>query len=60
MPPVNGSSRVERSGEEREQFLALRARLETLLTQVLTAEQHHLSSELTEQIRSGLITTSLD
>jgi hypothetical protein len=51
---VNGSSRVERSSDEREQFLTRRTRLETLLTQVLTAEQLHLSPDLSEQIREWI------
>ena len=45
---------MERSSDEREQFLAHRTRPETLLTQVLTAEQLHLSSDLTEQIREWI------
>jgi hypothetical protein len=45
---------VERSSDEREQFLTRRTRLEILLTQVLTAEQLHLSSRLCEQIREWI------
>jgi hypothetical protein len=45
---------VERSSDEREQFLTRRTRPETLLTQVLTAEQLHVSSDLSEQIREWI------
>jgi hypothetical protein len=45
---------VERSSDEREQFLTRRTRPETLLTQVLTAEQLHVSSDLNEQIREWI------
>jgi hypothetical protein len=45
---------VERSSDEHEQFLTRRTRLETLLTQVLTAEQLHLSSGLSDQIREWI------